>query len=386
MGALTLSRASVRVSVDIMAQDTTCGYLSILVANLGYRSSMEGQSAIHRTFQDSSAGIFTVQEGNDDPSPEQWMRNKHVHFVRADRLGEATVGVGIRDSLGTIVGHEDFTVVGGRFMGADCVNCFLVARLQLRRPFQGRDTLNVASIHLHRGVAKRAKGCRLAADAFWDAVAYNVVTYDPLVLTGEFNMVANKVAEEITRATGPAAGRLQYAIDTTALVFPDTWDGESECLAVYWSSAVGHARPHAKAPFLSGWDPTRQLWGHGGHWPLHTILAAPGAKRIRTKEGQEKQKQRKLRCRDENRQKKWQNWGRASQLQTEEWSGWSQEDWSGRDWRGQEADEEQWHGAEEGDFDDDEESRGDWHSDRRVSLRARNSVARGVRRGRREFH
>ena len=147
-------------------------------------------------------------------------------------------------------------------------------------------------------------------------------------------------------------------------------------MAVYWSSAVGHARPHAKAPFLSGLDPTTgQLWGHGGPWPLHAILTAPGAKRIRTKGGQEKQKQRKLRRRDENRQKKWQNWGWASQPQTEEWSGWSQEDSSGRGWRGQEADEEQWHGAEEGDSDDDE-SRGDWHSDRRVSFCARGSVAR----------
>ena len=157
VSALALSCASVRVSVDIMAQNATCGCLSILVTNLGYRSSMEGQSAIQRAFHDPSAGIFTAQEGNDHAPPEQWMRNRSVHFVRADRLGEATVGVGIRDSLGTTVGHEDFTVVGGRFKGADCVNCFLVARLQFKRPFQDRDTFNVASIHLHREVAKRAK-------------------------------------------------------------------------------------------------------------------------------------------------------------------------------------------------------------------------------------
>ena len=50
------------------------------------------------------------------------MRNRHFHFVRADRLGEATVGVGIRDSLGTIAGHEDLTVAGGRFKDAGCVN------------------------------------------------------------------------------------------------------------------------------------------------------------------------------------------------------------------------------------------------------------------------
>ena len=185
-------------------------------------------------------------------------------------------------------------------------------------------------------------------------------------------MAANKVAEEITRA----AGRLQYAIDTTALVFPDTWDGESECLAVYWSSAVGHARPHAKAPFLSGWDPTKQLWGHGGHWPLLAILTAPGAKRIRTREGQEKQRQRQLRRRVENPQKKWRNQGWAPQPRTEERAGWSQEDRSVHDWRGQEADEERWHSAEEGDSDEDEGSQGDWHSDRRVSFRARDSVAR----------
>ena len=342
-----------------MAEGRTEGYVSILVANLGYRNTTEGQAALRQTFTESSAGILTVQEANEHVPPLDWLLEKNIHYVKADGLGDSMVGIGIRDSLGQVLSHKDLTLKVGRYEGKDCFNCLLVATLQLRRPFLGRDVLHVASVHVHRGVAKRAKGCSVAADSWWDHIAYNVVEFDPLILCGDFNQSAHTVAKELAAA----GARMGYDIVAEALVFPDTWDGESECLAVYWVTTLHHPRPRAKSPFLDWWDPVRQLWGHGGHWPLLAILQPAGSKRARTPAGHAKQKARKARRYAESQ------WARSKKPSDWSWGSWSWDSWSWDQgsWDTTEPstawtrplphtdseEEEEWHSADEGYSSDD---------------------------------
>ena len=162
--------ASVRKMDSGTAEEGSHGYISILVANLGYRKTEAGKAAIEDTFHRTSAGIFTVQEANEHAPPKQWLQDKDIHYKHALGDGEQTVGIGIRASVGHFLHHEDNTMIGGKFKGAECYNCFFVARLALNKPFQGRSTLCVASVHLHRQVAKRAAGgaCKTAANAFWE--------------------------------------------------------------------------------------------------------------------------------------------------------------------------------------------------------------------------
>ena len=347
------------------AEEGSHGYISILVANLGYRKTEAGKAAIEDTFHRTSAGIFTVQEANEHAPPKQWLQDKAIHYKHALGDGEQTVGIGIRASVGHFLHHEDNTMIGGKFKGAECYNCFFVARLALNKPFQGRSTLCVGSVHLHRQVAKRAAGgaCKTAANAFWENVAYTATTYDPLILTGDFNMAADRVSEEVAEASKRLGYEGENEVVATPIVRPIVnSQGEAECLAVYWVTQAQHPRPWAVAPHLSEWDQGRHLWKHGAHWPLLAILKAPGSKRKRTDEGQARQKDRlkknrklKKQARREAEQQpepsssaSW--WTRAT---GEWWSGpsWGQSRWSSADWsRGYtdapaNEEEEEWHSA-----------------------------------------
>ena len=63
-----------------------------------------------------------------------------------------------------------------------------MARIQWKKPMHGKAATVVATAHMHRLTAKKARGFEKAHNVFWRYLHVAMATHAPVVLTRDFNM------------------------------------------------------------------------------------------------------------------------------------------------------------------------------------------------------
>lgn len=258
------------------------GYLACMVFNFGMPSKRDAVDRLRNEIIASPAGVFIVQE----TPPKDAFPDCSVAI--SPEIGGTTVAV--RRSVGVVELFDDYSRVDGTYSKSKCHTGLTLARLRFPQPRAGFETLWVASVHLHRGLAKRAGGCGKAADNFWDDLAGLTTDHTPLLLGGDWNRAVDNVAEQLQRR--------QPTLRVASLAAPGPYS--QECLSLlycYFDDQQGP--PDSDVKPYSYFDEHRLLWTHGAHWPVLTYLSYPGAQRTRTKAGAAKRAEHKKRKREE---------------------------------------------------------------------------------------
>ena len=79
----------------------------------------------------------------------------------------------------------------------------LVARIEWKQPMHGQAATVVATAHMHYMTAKRQGGLCNAHDYFWRELGRILKRWDPVVLTGDFNMSLFQVVPKLRNEKDP---------------------------------------------------------------------------------------------------------------------------------------------------------------------------------------
>ena len=105
----------------------------------------------------------------------------------------------------------------------------LVARVVWKKPMHGEAATVVATVHMHRLTAKKAKGFGKAHHDFWVHLTHLLKAYNPAVLTGDFNMSLCQVVPVLRQCKIPANLLSWFAwVKTEADRLPPVPEAEEE--------------------------------------------------------------------------------------------------------------------------------------------------------------
>ena len=125
----------------------------------------------------------------------------------------------------------------------------LVARIIWRRPMNGQAATVVATVHMHRNTAKRAKSFARANDAFWNHLRAVLSAHAPVVLTGDFNMSLFQVVPKLRQWNYPAELISWFAwVQSDHVALPTVQEADEEDGAAPAAAGSAVAAPAAPLP------------------------------------------------------------------------------------------------------------------------------------------
>ena len=129
----------------------------------------------------------------------------------------------------------------------------LVARIIWRRPMHGEAATVVATAHMHRMTAKKARGFDAARADFWGHLNAVLCKHRPVLLTGDFNMALAEVVPKLRAANIPAELLSWFAwVQTDDATLLTVAEAEEEQDDGATASASAGPAPAAAAPASAG--------------------------------------------------------------------------------------------------------------------------------------